>query len=54
MVLTGEMLGGKSLCQCYLVHQKYLMNWPRTEIGPPRWQEGDRPPDWAMAWPTEG
>jgi len=43
MVLTGEkgVMGKRNLSQCHFVHQKYLMDWPRIETGPPRWQDGE-------------
>jgi hypothetical protein len=27
--------------QCHFVHHKFHMDWPGTEIGPPRYKAGD-------------
>jgi hypothetical protein len=37
----------KTLSECHFVHHKSLMDWPGSELWPPRWDASDKPRD---AW----
>jgi hypothetical protein len=38
-----DLLGKKNLSQCYFVQHSLQIDWPGTELGPPRWEFGDWP-----------